>query len=148
MYKDLKYWKSSVFFSTYLSSSRRHWAGIGLVRAGIYLSKTCKELGLKVHVANASYGEAISVPDYGRFIDILKNDVINQAGCMFVSSAGNAGPALTTGGSVGSYVSQFGCACTHFGISSSTTACPEYSQFFFAERRAMFSALVPMSQRL
>ncbi|KAJ3047136.1 tripeptidyl-peptidase II Tpp2 [Rhizophlyctis rosea] len=69
--------------------------GSGLVRAAIELSR------LKIDVANISYGEAASVPDYGRFIELLRDEVINKAGCTVLSSAGNAGPALTTVGAPG-----------------------------------------------
>lgn len=48
-----------------------------------------------------SYGEATAVADFGRFVDLLKDDVINEKGVMFVSSAGNNGPALTTVGAAG-----------------------------------------------
>jgi tripeptidyl-peptidase-2 len=84
--------------------------GQGLVRAAIELYR------LKVDVANMSYGEGTSVPNQGKFIQILRDDVVNKGGCVFVSSAGNEGPALTTVGcpggttsgiiSVGAYVSQ------------------------------------------
>ncbi|KAJ3081524.1 tripeptidyl-peptidase II Tpp2, partial [Quaeritorhiza haematococci] len=71
--------------------------GTGLVRAAIELSR----LSPPCDLANMSYGEAASIPDFGRFIDLLRDDVINKNGCIFVSSAGNAGPALTTVGAPG-----------------------------------------------
>jgi tripeptidyl-peptidase-2 len=69
--------------------------GQGLIRAGIELAK------LKVDLANMSYGEGTSIPNEGRFVEILKDEVINKAGCIFVASAGNNGPALTTVGAPG-----------------------------------------------
>ncbi|KAJ3043557.1 tripeptidyl-peptidase II Tpp2 [Rhizophlyctis rosea] len=69
--------------------------GSGLVRAAIELAR------LKIDTANISYGEAAGVPDYGRFIELLRDEVVNKAGCVVLSSAGNAGPALTTVGAPG-----------------------------------------------
>ena len=69
--------------------------GTGLVRAAIELAR------LKVDVANMSYGEATSLPEFGKFLEILKRDVINQNGCVFVASGGNNGPALSTVGAPG-----------------------------------------------
>ncbi|KAI8995893.1 subtilase family-domain-containing protein [Gaertneriomyces semiglobifer] len=84
--------------------------GTGLVRSAIELAR------LKPDLANLSYGEAASSSETGRFIEILRDEVINKAGCIFVTSAGNAGPALTTIGapagstnaviSVGAYVTK------------------------------------------
>jgi tripeptidyl-peptidase-2 len=69
--------------------------GSGLVRAAIHMAKH------KPHVANMSYGESTSNPNVGRFIELLRDDVINRAGVVFVSSAGNAGPGLQTVGAPG-----------------------------------------------
>ncbi|KAI8902892.1 subtilase family-domain-containing protein [Globomyces pollinis-pini] len=69
--------------------------GQGLVRAAIELSR------LKVDLANMSYGEPVAIPNTGRFIQLLKDEVINKNGCIFVASGGNAGPALSTVGAPG-----------------------------------------------
>ncbi|KAJ3175362.1 tripeptidyl-peptidase II Tpp2 [Irineochytrium annulatum] len=69
--------------------------GIGLVRAAIELCR------LKCDVANISFGEAVMTPDYGRFIQLLRDEVTNRTGCVVVSSASNAGPILSTLGAPG-----------------------------------------------
>ncbi|KAG0343413.1 tripeptidyl-peptidase II Tpp2 [Podila humilis] len=52
-------------------------------------------------LANMSYGEASSYPDIGRFVELIREEAVGRHGCIFVSSAGNAGPALSTTGSPG-----------------------------------------------
>ncbi|CAG8454666.1 15829_t:CDS:10 [Acaulospora morrowiae] len=84
--------------------------GAALARAAIALVET------KTDVANMSYGEATAVPDYGHFIRLIRDEVVGKHGCIFLSSAGNNGPALSTTGSpggtssgiigVGAYVSR------------------------------------------
>jgi tripeptidyl-peptidase-2 len=54
----------------------------------------------KVDVINMSFGEATTVADQGFFIR-LANQVVNKHGIIFVVSAGNAGPALSTAGAPG-----------------------------------------------
>eukprot|EP00051_Salpingoeca_urceolata_P014677 m.187358 g.187358 ORF g.187358 m.187358 type:complete len:1260 (+) comp18155_c0_seq12:47-3826(+) len=63
--------------------------GTGLVRGLI------ATLENKCDVINMSYGEASSVADVGRFIQ-LAEEVVNKHGVIFVASAGNNGPALST----------------------------------------------------
>lgn len=54
----------------------------------------------KVDLINMSYGEAVAFPNKGRFVE-LADEVVNKHGILFVASAGNNGPALTTVGAPG-----------------------------------------------
>ncbi|XP_044257538.1 tripeptidyl-peptidase 2 isoform X2 [Tribolium madens] len=87
--------------------------GTALVRAIIKLMEMSKTL--KIHVINMSYGEHAHFSDGGR-IGELMNEVVNKYGVVWVASAGNHGPALSTIGTppdisqetiigVGAYVS-------------------------------------------
>ncbi len=49
---------------------------------------------------NMSYGEPASTPDSGRLIELF-SEVVREHGVIFVASAGNAGPALSTVGAPG-----------------------------------------------
>ncbi|KAG9286248.1 hypothetical protein G9A89_014234 [Geosiphon pyriformis] len=69
--------------------------GAAIARAAIALVNT------RVDIANMSFGEAVAIPNAGYFIELLRDEVINKYGCIFLSSAGNNGPALTTVGSPG-----------------------------------------------
>lgn len=69
--------------------------GTGLVRAAIALSRLSPDL------ANISYGEAAASPNVGRFVELLREEVVNRTGCIVVASGGNAGPALSTVGAPG-----------------------------------------------
>ncbi|CAA6655602.1 unnamed protein product [Spirodela intermedia] len=68
--------------------------GTGLVRALIAAVEH------KCDLINMSYGEPTLLPDYGRFIDLV-NEAVDKHHIIFISSAGNNGPALTTVGAPG-----------------------------------------------
>jgi len=59
----------------------------------------CVDLG--VDIINMSYGEATSLPDGGRVAQLCR-ELVERHGVIFVSSAGNAGPSLSTVGAPGS----------------------------------------------
>lgn len=66
-----------------------------LLRAAIAM------VNLKVDIANMSYGESAGINNSGIFIDFLRKTVIGKKDIIFVSSAGNSGPALSTLGTPG-----------------------------------------------
>jgi tripeptidyl-peptidase II len=68
--------------------------GVGLTRALITVLES------KCDLINMSYGEATATPNAGRFIR-LAEEIVNKHGVIYVSSAGNAGPALGTVGAAG-----------------------------------------------
>ena len=73
--------------------------GTGLTRAlNSIVENNCQ-------VCNMSYGEDAGVADQGRWVEMLREELIFKRRIIFVSSAGNAGPALSTAGSPGSTTS-------------------------------------------
>ncbi|KAK7270488.1 hypothetical protein RIF29_23667 [Crotalaria pallida] len=97
--------------------------GTGLTRALIAAVEH------KCDLINMSYGEPTLLPDYGRFVDLV-NEAVNKHRLIFVSSAGNSGPALTTVGApggtsssiigVGAYVSPAMAAGAHSVVEAPT----------------------------
>ena len=59
--------------------------GTGLTRAINAIVET------KSHLCNMSYGEDCGIPNAGRWIELLRDELINKQQVIFVSSAGNAG---------------------------------------------------------
>ncbi|PVU84883.1 hypothetical protein BB560_007238, partial [Smittium megazygosporum] len=55
----------------------------------------------EVDLANMSYGEATTAPNQGFWINLLQRISIQRYNCIFVSSAGNEGPGLSTLGAPG-----------------------------------------------
>lgn len=90
--------------------------GTGLIRALIAAVEH------KCDLMNMSYGEPTLLPDYGCFVDLV-NEVVNKHHLIFISSAGNSGPALNTVGApggtsssiigIGAYVSPAMAAGAH-----------------------------------
>ncbi|KAI0225004.1 hypothetical protein L0F63_005255 [Massospora cicadina] len=68
---------------------------VGLTRAVAVMAQH------KCDLANMSYGEDAKLPNKGRFVKWLQDEIIRRHNCIFVSSAGNSGPALTTCGAPG-----------------------------------------------
>ena len=68
--------------------------GTGEVRGAIAVLQN------KCDLINMSYGGPTPAPDVGRIIDIY-SEIVNKHGVIWVCSAGNEGPALTTVGSPG-----------------------------------------------
>ncbi|KAJ1655524.1 hypothetical protein IWQ61_004741 [Dispira simplex] len=69
--------------------------GCGVTRAAIALIQN------RCDLANMSYGEPCEDPNVGYFIQLVRGQVIGRYGCIFVASAGNEGPGISTVGTPG-----------------------------------------------
>lgn len=79
---------------------------VNIMETGTALTRAFNRcVDLKVDLANMSYGERSAFVGTGHVIDWLRK-MIEKHGLIFVTSAGNAGPALTTIGSPGSDISS------------------------------------------
>ena len=86
---------------------------LGSMETSTGLYRACKALNdYKCDVANMSYGEACAIPDFGAFPTLLKSIINNK--CIFVSSAGNAGPSLSSVGAPGGTTNQIISVGAHF----------------------------------
>lgn len=71
---------------------------LGSMESGAGLSRAISEMvRLKCDVANMSYGESVHDANTGRIPEMIK-EAIRKHGIVFVGSAGNAGPAISTVG--------------------------------------------------
>ncbi|EDW01702.1 GH21590 [Drosophila grimshawi] len=88
--------------------------GTAMVRGILKVMELCRE-GRRIDVINMSYGEHSNFSNSGRVGDLM-NEVVNKYGVVWIVSAGNHGPALSTVGTppdisqdsligVGAYVS-------------------------------------------
>lgn len=101
--------------------------GTGLTRALINVIEN------KCDLINMSYGEPTTMADRGRFVELAR-EVVNKHGVIFVSAAGNNGPALTTVGApggtsdailgIGAYVSPSMAAAAHSLVEPPTEGLP------------------------
>ena len=88
---------------------------LGSMETGVGLTRAIIEAKRKgCHIINLSYGEATTWENIGHFIRIA-DEMVNKHGIIFVASAGNNGPAISTVGSPGGTTSSIisvGAFCT------------------------------------
>jgi tripeptidyl-peptidase II len=74
---------------------------LGSMETGVGLTRAMRAIvDNGCHLANMSYGEPTSVPNSGRFVELLAR-LNRRHNVIFVASAGNNGPALSTVGAPG-----------------------------------------------
>ncbi|PVU93366.1 hypothetical protein BB561_003300 [Smittium simulii] len=70
---------------------------VGSLEVGAGLTRAINSIiEHKADLANMSYGEATTIANAGFWVDELQKSVIRKHHCVFVSSAGNNGPGLTS----------------------------------------------------
>ena len=88
---------------------------LGSMETGVGLTRAIIEAKRKgCHIINLSYGEAVTWENSGHFIRIA-DEMVNKHGIIFVASAGNNGPAISTVGTPGgttSAIISVGAFCT------------------------------------
>ena len=73
---------------------------LGSMETGTSIARALAAAAKRCDVINLSYGEGCAIPNRGRCIE-LANEIVNKHNVVFVSSAGNNGPALSTVGAPG-----------------------------------------------
>ncbi|KAK0406354.1 hypothetical protein QR680_018523 [Steinernema hermaphroditum] len=106
--------------------------GTALMRA----FEKCVDLG--VDIVNYSFGEATHLPNEGRIIDELAK-MVNRHGIIFMSSAGNNGPALSTVGAPG--------ATSFVSIGVGAYVSPDMMDAMYSLRETIPGTLYPWSSR-
>jgi tripeptidyl-peptidase-2 len=102
--------------------------GVGMVRALIAARER------KVDIINVSYGEPAALPNSGRIAELI-NELVYKHGVIFVTSASNSGPCLTTVGSPG--------ASTHAAIAVAAVVSPAMMEQQYSMRDASERKLGP-----
>jgi len=95
-------------------------------------------LDAKCDIVNMSYGEPSAAPNRGQLIEQIAN-AVNQHGLLFIASAGNDGPALSTAGSPGATSTPV------LGIGAYLS--PEMMQAAYAVRKKLPPAMYGFSSR-
>ncbi|KAJ2082275.1 hypothetical protein H4R24_001722 [Coemansia sp. RSA 988] len=75
--------------------------GIGLTRAANAIVE------YDVDMANISFGEPTATPNIGQWVQMVRREVVRRSRCIFVGSAGNEGPALSTVAAPGGTTDDF-----------------------------------------
>ncbi len=74
---------------------------IGGMETGVALIRGLKRaVEMNCDLINMSYGEPTSTPDHGRLVQEF-NEIVREKNILFIGSAGNSGPALSTVGAPG-----------------------------------------------
>lgn len=69
--------------------------GLGVTRAANAIVEH------NVDLANMSFGEPSATSNIGQWVQLIRDEVVNKNHCVFIASAGNEGPAMSTAGSPG-----------------------------------------------